>query len=191
MTTTGAAKYRSALQEVRPPLVIVEEAAEVLEAHTITTLSKACQHLILIGDHQQVIAHTDAPLSESVCAPLYCDRLPSSEIAPFACPGVNLKDRLSYGILYSCAIVRVFVCVALREMDGRPKKKKKKHLMPDFSREERGVICWTSADYYNNLSGPAKDIWPGSLSHNLECAITATHSSITHLNILSWFLLVV
>uniref|UniRef100_A0A8C9W6D5 Zinc finger NFX1-type containing 1 n=1 Tax=Scleropages formosus TaxID=113540 RepID=A0A8C9W6D5_SCLFO len=54
MTTTGAAKYRRALQEVRPRLVIVEEAAEVLEAHIITTLSRACQHLILIGDHQQL-----------------------------------------------------------------------------------------------------------------------------------------
>ncbi|TNM88642.1 hypothetical protein fugu_004896 [Takifugu bimaculatus] len=54
MTTTGAAKYRSVLQEVKPPVVIVEEAAEVLEAHTITTLSQACKHLILIGDHQQL-----------------------------------------------------------------------------------------------------------------------------------------
>uniref|UniRef100_A0A7N6AWJ7 RZ-type domain-containing protein n=1 Tax=Anabas testudineus TaxID=64144 RepID=A0A7N6AWJ7_ANATE len=54
MTTTGAAKFRTLLQEVRPRLVIVEEAAEVLEAHTITTLSQACQHLILIGDHQQL-----------------------------------------------------------------------------------------------------------------------------------------
>lgn len=59
MTTTGAAKYRSVLQEVRPPVVIVEEAAEVLEAHTITTLSNACKHLILIGDHQQVRSDTD------------------------------------------------------------------------------------------------------------------------------------
>ncbi|XP_069808099.1 NFX1-type zinc finger-containing protein 1 [Dendropsophus ebraccatus] len=54
MTTTGAAKYRRILQEVEPRIVIVEEAAEVLEAHTITTLSSACQHLILIGDHQQL-----------------------------------------------------------------------------------------------------------------------------------------
>ncbi|KAJ0068297.1 hypothetical protein NL108_004665 [Boleophthalmus pectinirostris] len=54
MTTTGAAKFRHMLQQVRPSLVIVEEAAEVLEAHTITTLSSACQHLILIGDHQQL-----------------------------------------------------------------------------------------------------------------------------------------
>ncbi|PKU35329.1 hypothetical protein llap_14368 [Limosa lapponica baueri] len=54
MTTTGAAKYRQILQKVEPRIVVVEEAAEVLEAHTITTLSKACQHLILIGDHQQL-----------------------------------------------------------------------------------------------------------------------------------------
>ncbi|KAH0511027.1 NFX1-type zinc finger-containing protein 1 [Microtus ochrogaster] len=54
MTTTGAAKYRQILQQVEPRIVIVEEAAEVLEAHTIATLSKACQHLILIGDHQQL-----------------------------------------------------------------------------------------------------------------------------------------
>ncbi|XP_028926721.1 NFX1-type zinc finger-containing protein 1 [Ornithorhynchus anatinus] len=54
MTTTGAAKYRQILQKVEPRIVIVEEAAEVLESHTITTLSKACQHLILIGDHQQL-----------------------------------------------------------------------------------------------------------------------------------------
>uniref|UniRef100_A0A4W3IT70 Zinc finger NFX1-type containing 1 n=1 Tax=Callorhinchus milii TaxID=7868 RepID=A0A4W3IT70_CALMI len=54
MTTTGAAKYRKVLQEVGPRIVVVEEAAEVLEAHLITTLSSACQHLILIGDHQQL-----------------------------------------------------------------------------------------------------------------------------------------
>lgn len=30
-------------------LVVVEEAAEVLEAHIITSLSASCQHLILIG----------------------------------------------------------------------------------------------------------------------------------------------
>ncbi|KAM4688986.1 NFX1-type zinc finger-containing protein 1-like [Discoglossus pictus] len=54
MTTTGAAKCRSILQNVRPRIVVVEEAAEVLEAHIITSLSPSCQHLILIGDHQQL-----------------------------------------------------------------------------------------------------------------------------------------
>ncbi|XP_073443907.1 NFX1-type zinc finger-containing protein 1-like isoform X2 [Dendrobates tinctorius] len=54
MTTTGAARCRKLLQNVQPKIVIVEEAAEVLEAHVMTTLHSNCQHLILIGDHQQL-----------------------------------------------------------------------------------------------------------------------------------------
>ncbi|KAK3772433.1 hypothetical protein RRG08_031453 [Elysia crispata] len=54
MTTTGAAKYRSVLQDVGCRIIAIEEAAEVLEAHTVTALNKHCEHLILIGDHQQL-----------------------------------------------------------------------------------------------------------------------------------------
>ena len=54
MTTTCAARYRSILQRISPRIVLVEEAAEVLEAHIVTSLTKGCQHLILIGDHQQL-----------------------------------------------------------------------------------------------------------------------------------------
>uniref|UniRef100_A0A2C9L1T1 DNA2/NAM7 helicase helicase domain-containing protein n=1 Tax=Biomphalaria glabrata TaxID=6526 RepID=A0A2C9L1T1_BIOGL len=54
MTTTGAAKYRKVLQSVGCRIIVVEEAAEVLEAHIVTTLNSNCQHLILIGDHQQL-----------------------------------------------------------------------------------------------------------------------------------------
>ena len=54
MTTTCAARYRRILQRISPKIVLVEEAAEVLEAHIVTSLTKHCQHLILIGDHQQL-----------------------------------------------------------------------------------------------------------------------------------------
>lgn len=54
MTTSGAARYQLVLRDIGPRIVIVEEAAEVLEAHIITTLSKGCEHLILIGDHKQL-----------------------------------------------------------------------------------------------------------------------------------------
>ena len=54
MTTTCAARYRKILQRISPKIVLVEEAAEVLEAHIITSLTEGCQHLILIGDHQQL-----------------------------------------------------------------------------------------------------------------------------------------
>ena len=54
MTTTGAAKHYEVLQSVKPKIVIVEEAAEVLEGHIVTSLSDECEHLILIGDHKQL-----------------------------------------------------------------------------------------------------------------------------------------
>ncbi|XP_035691669.1 NFX1-type zinc finger-containing protein 1-like [Branchiostoma floridae] len=54
MTTTAAARYRKILERVSPRIIVVEEAAEVLEAHIITTLTRGCEHLILIGDHQQL-----------------------------------------------------------------------------------------------------------------------------------------
>ncbi|XP_068247242.1 NFX1-type zinc finger-containing protein 1-like [Palaemon carinicauda] len=54
MTTTGAAQYNCVLQALQPSIVIIEEAAEILEAHVITALTHACKHLIMIGDHQQL-----------------------------------------------------------------------------------------------------------------------------------------
>ena len=54
MTTSGAARYHSVLQSVAPKIVIIEEAAEVMEAHIITSLSHNTKHTILIGDHKQL-----------------------------------------------------------------------------------------------------------------------------------------
>ena len=54
MTTTGAAKYQEILHLVKPRIVIVEEAAEVLECHIVSALNAGTQHLILIGDHKQL-----------------------------------------------------------------------------------------------------------------------------------------
>uniref|UniRef100_A0A1I8ET24 Uncharacterized protein n=1 Tax=Wuchereria bancrofti TaxID=6293 RepID=A0A1I8ET24_WUCBA len=53
-TTTGAAKIKPFLDRLGCPIVIVEEAAEILEAHVLTSITNKCQHAILIGDHQQL-----------------------------------------------------------------------------------------------------------------------------------------
>ncbi|XP_059483772.1 NFX1-type zinc finger-containing protein 1-like [Neocloeon triangulifer] len=53
LTTTGAARARSMLKDLNCEIVIVEEAAEILEVHVVASLNK-CQHLILIGDHKQL-----------------------------------------------------------------------------------------------------------------------------------------
>ena len=54
MTTTAVAKYQHILHQVKPRIVIVQEAAEVLESHIVSTLNAGTQHLILIGDHKQL-----------------------------------------------------------------------------------------------------------------------------------------
>ena len=54
MTTTGAASRHSLLMDLSPSIVIIEEAAEVLEAHIVANLTSNCKHMILIGDHQQL-----------------------------------------------------------------------------------------------------------------------------------------
>ncbi|XP_058066362.1 NFX1-type zinc finger-containing protein 1 [Anopheles bellator] len=54
MTTTFAARNRVLLELLRTPIVIIEEAAEVLEAHIVASLTKHTQHCILIGDHKQL-----------------------------------------------------------------------------------------------------------------------------------------
>ena len=59
LTTTIAAKYSWLLSELNAKIVIVEEAAEVLESHVISSLNKKTQHLILIGDHKQLRPKTN------------------------------------------------------------------------------------------------------------------------------------
>ena len=51
-TTTAAAKYREDLQAVRPGILLVEEAGEILESHILTALRPETRQLILIGDHK-------------------------------------------------------------------------------------------------------------------------------------------
>ena len=53
-TTTGLARNLSILRKLRSKVVLVEEAAEVLEAHTLTAFLPSVEHAILIGDHEQL-----------------------------------------------------------------------------------------------------------------------------------------
>ncbi|XP_055608362.1 NFX1-type zinc finger-containing protein 1-like [Uranotaenia lowii] len=54
MTTTFAARNHKMLQILQAPIVLIEEAAEILEPHIVASLTSATQHCILIGDHQQL-----------------------------------------------------------------------------------------------------------------------------------------
>ncbi|KAJ8106147.1 hypothetical protein OPT61_g9734 [Boeremia exigua] len=58
MTTTGLSKYRALISALRPKVVLVEEAAETMEAPVTAACLPTLEHLILVGDHQQLRPHT-------------------------------------------------------------------------------------------------------------------------------------
>jgi AAA domain/Zinc finger C-x8-C-x5-C-x3-H type (and similar) len=54
VTTTGLAKNILVLRSTNAKVAICEEAGEVLEAHMLSALIPSVQHLIQIGDHEQL-----------------------------------------------------------------------------------------------------------------------------------------
>lgn len=58
MTTTGFSKYRGLISALQPKVVLIEEAAETLEAPVTVTCIPSLEHLILVGDHQQLRPNT-------------------------------------------------------------------------------------------------------------------------------------
>lgn len=57
MTATGLSKYRPLLSSLNPRVVLIEEAAEAVEAPISASCFNSLQHLILVGDHQQLRGH--------------------------------------------------------------------------------------------------------------------------------------
>ncbi|KAF2104557.1 hypothetical protein NA57DRAFT_63019 [Rhizodiscina lignyota] len=54
LTTTGLSKYRPLISALNPKIVLIEEAAEAIEAPVAVACVPSLQHLILVGDHQQL-----------------------------------------------------------------------------------------------------------------------------------------
>ncbi|KAI4189557.1 MAG: hypothetical protein LQ348_003777 [Seirophora lacunosa] len=60
-TTTGLSKYRGLLDSLKPKIVLIEEAAETLEAYVTAACFPTLEHLVLVGDHQQLRGHCNEP----------------------------------------------------------------------------------------------------------------------------------
>jgi helicase required for RNAi-mediated heterochromatin assembly 1 len=64
MTMTGLSKYRGLISALQPRVVLVEEAAETLEAPVVVACVPSLQQLILVGDHQQLRPHCNVSAHE-------------------------------------------------------------------------------------------------------------------------------
>lgn len=65
LTTTGMSKYRPLIAALKPKIIFVEEAAEVIESPVIATCLESVEHLVLVGDHKQLQGHCSVPELES------------------------------------------------------------------------------------------------------------------------------
>lgn len=57
MTATGLSKYRALLSSLNPRTVLIEEAAEAIEAPISVSCFNSLQQLVLVGDHKQLRGH--------------------------------------------------------------------------------------------------------------------------------------
>jgi helicase required for RNAi-mediated heterochromatin assembly 1 len=57
MTVTGLSKYRALISSVKPKIILIEEAAEAIEAPISVACLDSVQHMVLVGDHQQLKGH--------------------------------------------------------------------------------------------------------------------------------------
>ncbi|KAG5677771.1 hypothetical protein PVAND_007502 [Polypedilum vanderplanki] len=60
MTSSFAAHNNCINKMLKPSIIIVEEASELLESHTIVALTKEAKHIIMIGDHHQLRPQTNS-----------------------------------------------------------------------------------------------------------------------------------
>ena len=54
ITTTSLARNIETLRRIGAKVIVCEEAAEVMEAHVISSLMPGVEHFIQIGDHRQL-----------------------------------------------------------------------------------------------------------------------------------------
>ncbi|KAK7200275.1 AAA domain containing protein [Novymonas esmeraldas] len=59
LTTTGCAMNQNLLRSLRPSVLVVEEAAEVLESQLLACMTDSLKQIILIGDHYQLQPKVD------------------------------------------------------------------------------------------------------------------------------------
>ncbi|KAK1140199.1 hypothetical protein N8T08_010587 [Aspergillus melleus] len=71
VTATGLSKYRGLISTVKPRIILIEEAAEAIEAPIAAACFESVQQLILVGDHQQLKGHCS--LQELEGEPFFLD----------------------------------------------------------------------------------------------------------------------
>lgn len=91
MTTTGLSKYRGLVASLNPKIVLIEEAAEVIESPVAVACFESIQQLILVGDHKQLQGHCS--LHELAGPPFHLDVSMFERLVGNNMPYVMLREQ--------------------------------------------------------------------------------------------------
>eukprot|EP00667_Euglena_gracilis_P000393 EG_transcript_393 len=85
MTTSGCVMNQRLTEQLQPSVLIVEEAAEILESHLLCCLTKSVHQVILIGDHKQLQPSVEVHRLAEHCnlSLSLFERLCNNDFAPF------------------------------------------------------------------------------------------------------------
>ncbi|KAJ5832063.1 ATP binding protein [Penicillium riverlandense] len=91
MTTTGLSKYRGLLSSLNPRIVLIEEAAECIEAPIAAACFDSLQQLILVGDHQQLKGH--CALQDLASEPFFLEISMFERLVNNGIPYIMLREQ--------------------------------------------------------------------------------------------------
>lgn len=175
VTTTGLARDASMLHGLHSKIVVCEEAGEVLEAHVVAAMMPGVEHVIQIGDHQQLrpqINNYSLSLESRQGTPYQLDRSQFERVATGQ-PGL---DRVPVAQLDVQRRMRPEIAQLIRPIYPTLQDHGSVSNLPDVV-GMRENIFWLNHDYVED--GMAED---GRVkSHSNEWEVSMTKALVRHL----------
>lgn len=176
ITTTGLARKVATLQHMKCKVIICEEAGEVMEAHILSTLLPSVEHVIQIGDHQQLrpqINNYRLSLESQQGIMYQLDRSQLERLSvgepgrpPFPLAQLNIQRRMRPEI---STLIRETIYPRLIDHETTRN-------LPDVV-DMRKNVFWL--DHDNTEEGGKADVHQKSHSNNWE--VDMTHAFVGHI----------
>jgi hypothetical protein len=176
ITTTGLARRISVLQRVQCKVLICEEAGEVLESHIISAMLPNMEHMIQIGDHQQLrpqINNHGLSLESNRGAPYKLDRSQFERLSvgepgrpPFPVAQLNVQRRMRPEI---SELIRATLYPRLIDHESTK-------ILPNVVGMRKNIF-WL--DHENSEEGASQD--QHQKSHSNLWEVGMTHALVRHI----------
>jgi AAA domain len=177
ITTTGLAKNIEILRHVRAKVVICEEAAEVQESHILSSLLPDVEHVIQIGDHQQLrpqISNFNLSLESKIGRAYRLDESMFERLStgsggtrPFPVAQLNVQRRMRPDI---SKLIRATIYPNLTDAESVAE-------YPDVVGMRKNVF-WLD---HSNFEAGSDDSNPQQKSHSNPWEVTMVHALVRHL----------